>query len=79
MEKLEWNGKDDYNKAEWRGWYVDGEEQGKAAGVTKKAGGLTFASLYGAGHMISVSLSLSQRPLLRYIGLIRVFLARPSR
>lgn len=51
VEKLEWDGQKEYNDAEWRGWTVDDRE----AGITKKAGGLTFASVYGAGHMMSFS------------------------
>ncbi|KAF9246868.1 peptidase S10 serine carboxypeptidase [Melanogaster broomeanus] len=49
VDKLEWTGNEAYNKEEWRSWLVDGE----AAGETKKSGKLTFASVYGAGHMIS--------------------------
>lgn len=57
VEKLEWSGQKAYNEKEWRGWYVDAsaERAKREAGITKRAGGLTFASLYGAGHMMSFS------------------------
>jgi len=50
VDKLEWSGRSAYAKESWRGWYVDG---GKA-GETKSAGPLTFATVLGAGHMISL-------------------------
>ena len=49
-EELEWVGKQRYNEARWRSWTVNGKE----AGRTKSAGPLTFASIYGAGHLISI-------------------------
>ncbi|KIJ19841.1 Merops: S10.UPW [Paxillus involutus ATCC 200175] len=48
VDKLEWTGNEVYKKEEWRSWLVNG----KAAGETKKSGKLTFASVYGAGHMV---------------------------
>ncbi|CCL99179.1 uncharacterized protein FIBRA_01194 [Fibroporia radiculosa] len=52
VDKLEWLGRDAYSAEEWRDWIVDG----KKAGETKKAGMLTFATVVGAGHMMSVQL-----------------------
>ena len=47
VDKLEWTGREGYAKQAWRDWVVDG----KKAGETKSSGGLTFASVRGAGHM----------------------------
>lgn len=50
VEHLPWEGKDAYNAKEWRVWNApDGSE----AGITKSEGALTFASVVGAGHMVS--------------------------
>ena len=53
VEKLEWEGKAEFNAQEWRSWGL-GEDvtEESAAGITKSAGPLTFASVYGAGHMV---------------------------
>jgi carboxypeptidase C (cathepsin A) len=48
MERLQWSGKKAYNAAKKRDWHVGG----KVAGWTKSAGDLTFATIYGAGHMV---------------------------
>ncbi|KAH7888095.1 Alpha/Beta hydrolase protein [Phlebopus sp. FC_14] len=48
VDKLDWTGQKAYSKEKWRPWLVDGRE----AGETKKAGKLTFASVFGAGHMV---------------------------
>lgn len=45
---------DGYANEEWRDWKVDGAS-GKA-GETKSFGKLTFATIRGAGHMISILL-----------------------
>ncbi|KAL5531735.1 hypothetical protein ACEPAG_4612 [Sanghuangporus baumii] len=53
VEKLEWEGKEAFNAAEYRVWGLGedvNEENG--AGITKSAGLLTYASVYGAGHMV---------------------------
>ncbi|KAI9063414.1 peptidase S10 serine carboxypeptidase [Trametes sanguinea] len=50
VDKLEWTGASGYASAEWRGWDVGGSEVGE----TKSAGLLTFATVRGAGHMMSV-------------------------
>ena len=48
IEKLKWTGKEAYENAN-RDWVIDR----KTAGETKKAGVLMFATVRGAGHMIS--------------------------
>ncbi|KAH7916117.1 Alpha/Beta hydrolase protein [Hygrophoropsis aurantiaca] len=48
VDKLEWSGRTAYAGQTWRDWLVDGH----TAGATKKAGGLTFATILGAGHMV---------------------------
>ena len=45
---LEWSAQDEYRPQPLRPWLVDGE----AAGVTRSGGGLTFATIAGAGHMV---------------------------
>ncbi|KAG9317128.1 Alpha/Beta hydrolase protein [Chiua virens] len=50
VEKLEWTGNEAYKQQTWKSWVV----HGNAAGGTKTSGNLTFASVYGAGHMMSV-------------------------
>jgi cathepsin A (carboxypeptidase C) len=44
-EELEWTGGPGYTAAQVRDWNVDG----KVAGYTKRYGGLTFATVKGAG------------------------------
>ncbi|KAJ7596550.1 Alpha/Beta hydrolase protein [Mycena floridula] len=44
---LEWSGKEDFNAKPLREWTVDG----KRAGLTRSAKGLTFATIDNAGHM----------------------------
>ncbi|EIW74525.1 serine carboxypeptidase [Coniophora puteana RWD-64-598 SS2] len=43
-----WSGKEAFGRAEMRVWGVDGE----TAGEVRSARGLTFATVYGAGHMV---------------------------
>ena len=50
VERLEWAGKEEFNSEEWHAWSVNGED----AGITKSAGPLTFATIWAAGHMMSV-------------------------
>ncbi|KAF5312209.1 hypothetical protein D9619_003688 [Psilocybe cf. subviscida] len=47
IDELEWSGRDDFARQPTHEWLVDG----KAAGVTKGARGLTFTIIDGAGHM----------------------------
>ena len=48
---LEWSSHEAYRNAPLREWMVDGE----AAGKTRSGGGLTFATVYEAGHMVRVA------------------------
>lgn len=48
VHALEWTGSDAFNAAKYRKWEVDG----KAAGDVKSAKGLTFATVFEAGHMV---------------------------
>ncbi|KAI5122141.1 hypothetical protein M0805_000788 [Coniferiporia weirii] len=48
VERLEWAGQDAFNTEEWRTWGLDDGD----AGITKTAGPLTFATIWGAGHMV---------------------------
>jgi carboxypeptidase C (cathepsin A) len=45
---LQWSGHKAFNAEELREWKVDG----KVAGMTRSAHGLTFATVFGAGHMV---------------------------
>ncbi|KAL6306731.1 Alpha/Beta hydrolase protein [Sparassis latifolia] len=54
VDKLDWHGRAAYNAEEWRSWVVNDNK----AGETKTAGLLTFATVRGAGHMISANLSV---------------------
>lgn len=45
---MEWSGKEEFNKQPLRDWVVDG----KFAGKTRSAKGLTFATVEAAGHMV---------------------------
>ncbi|KAI5783580.1 Alpha/Beta hydrolase protein [Geopyxis carbonaria] len=47
-EKLEWSGKNSYNKVGLKAFEVDDDE----AGQIKSSGNLTFLRLYQAGHMV---------------------------
>ena len=45
---LEWSGQQNFSSQPLRDWFVDG----KRAGQTRRSGGLTFATIDGAGHMV---------------------------
>ncbi|KAJ3556505.1 hypothetical protein NM688_g1992 [Phlebia brevispora] len=45
---MEWSGHEDFNKEPLRDWNVGDN----VAGLTRNAGPLTFATVYGAGHMV---------------------------
>lgn len=47
--ELEWSGHHEFNKQEMRVWEVDGAR----AGEVRAAQGLTFATVEGAGHLVS--------------------------
>jgi carboxypeptidase C (cathepsin A) len=53
VDDLEWHGKAAYSAEKWSDWSV----AGKKAGEVKSTGLLTFATIRGAGHMMSVFLS----------------------
>ena len=64
---LEWTGQKEFVKQPLREWLVDG----KVAGLTRSVGSFTFATIEGAGHMVSwfsccpiflVALTLTQAP-----------------
>ena len=50
VDKLQWSGGDAYAKAEWRDW----THNGKKVGEVKETALLTFATIRGAGHMMSI-------------------------
>ncbi|KAA1475365.1 alpha/beta-hydrolase [Dentipellis sp. KUC8613] len=52
---LDWHGRDAFASQELRTWDVDGEPAGK----TRSAQGFTFATVYGAGHMMLLKSALS--------------------
>ena len=45
---LEWSAQAAYRESQKRDWLVDGE----VAGQARSGGGLTFATIYGAGHLV---------------------------
>lgn len=47
---LEWHGQDAFVKESLKDWTVNGE----VAGLVRTAGPLTFATIYGAGHMVGL-------------------------
>jgi len=47
-EKLQWTGKEAFNSQKMRDWEVDG----RVAGQWKSANGLTFLTVYEAGHLV---------------------------
>ena len=49
VDKLQWSGSDAYAKAEWRDWTYNR----KKVGEVKETALLTFATIRGAGHMMS--------------------------
>ncbi|KAI0751275.1 peptidase S10 serine carboxypeptidase [Daedaleopsis nitida] len=49
LDKLEWTGSSQYLSQDFRDWIVDGHK----AGEVKTVGPLTFATVRGAGHMMS--------------------------
>lgn len=50
---LEWTGQDEFAAEPLRDWQVEDE----VAGVTRSAGPFTFATIYGAGHMVRWTLT----------------------
>lgn len=50
VEKMEWSGGDGFRGVEMGSWKLEGETVGRY----KAYGGLTFATIRGAGHMVRV-------------------------
>lgn len=48
---LEWTKQEEFRNEALREWTVDGQ----VAGVTRSGGGLTYATISGAGHMVRTS------------------------
>ena len=48
---MEWTGQEAFVGQPLKEWLVDAH----VAGVTRSAKGLTFATIYGAGHMVSIA------------------------
>jgi len=69
VDKLEWSGCSAYASGEWRNWSLDG----KKVGEVKETPLLTFATIRGAGHMIS---TLSWHILVLYCANDFVFFSR---
>ena len=47
--ELEWTGQEAFRRDPLRAWTINGS----VAGVTRTGGGLTFATIDGAGHFVS--------------------------
>lgn len=54
---LEWTQQEAYRNEPLTEWLVDG----KPAGLTRSGGGLTFATIAGAGHLVSFFELVSSR------------------
>jgi carboxypeptidase C (cathepsin A) len=54
---MDWSGKQEFTTGEKREWFVDG----KRAGLTRSANGLTFATIDGAGHMVRSQCDIEDR------------------
>lgn len=64
---MEWHGQEGFRKEELREWMVDGRPVGK----TRSYGGLTFATIRGAGHLVSgVNLTLTRTITKTFLGAI---------
>ena len=48
--EMAWSGQDGFRNQPLAKWLVDG----KTAGITRSFGNFTFATIYGAGHMVSL-------------------------
>ena len=51
MLDLEWTGQDGFRRAELKDWVMPASEE--AAGKSRSFGGLTYATIHAAGHMVS--------------------------
>lgn len=53
VEQLEWAGQDEFNAEDWKIWGLgENVTEKTGAGITKGSGLLTFATVWGAGHMV---------------------------
>ena len=52
---LEWSKGGEFRESVPRPWIINGEK----AGVTRSGGGLTFATVSGAGHLVSLIFCMS--------------------
>ena len=50
---MSWTGQEAFVSQPLREWGIDG----KVVGKTRSANGLTFATIYGAGHMVGLLLA----------------------
>ncbi|KAG5640325.1 hypothetical protein DXG03_009214 [Asterophora parasitica] len=55
---LDWSGHEEFAAQDLRPWNVDVNGVQKRAGITRSAGGLRFATVEGAGHMVGVFLTV---------------------
>lgn len=62
VSTLEWSGHSAFAAEELRAWEVDG----KPVGESKSTNGLTWATVYGAGHMVRPTLFLIAEHFLDY-------------
>lgn len=60
---LDWTGKDAFTSQPLRDWKIGD----RAVGVTRSAGPLTFATIQGAGHMVSPSILFPALSVIQYI------------
>ena len=53
---LEWKGSEEFRNAELRGWFLDAdaEKESEAAGLVRSSGNFSFATVHGAGHLVSL-------------------------
>ena len=58
---LEWTGQGPFNQQSFDQWYVGD----RAAGKVRSFEGFTFATIYGAGHMVRNHLNLNKGCFLR--------------
>ena len=56
VDQLQWDGADAWDDASDEEWAVEG----KPAGLVKQAGGMTFAKVYDAGHMVRCNVDCLQ-------------------
>lgn len=54
MAELEWSGQEAFVASPLRDWSVSIDDEDVVAGQTRSARGFTWASVRGAGHMVSV-------------------------